>query len=306
MKHLALSIIFWGAALGCFVIFRYLGIDRVPEIEVSMSIKTLVLKNLLAMTIEGIVLGIVYSTIDYFFDKRLSQNTSLGGSLIAKIFLYFLSTVLLLRLAQYIAQANGMNLNFEKGWLWWLKDERFVSILLYIILCSFVFSLMKIAVERFGKGAFIKILMGKYRTPKEEERIFMFLDLKDSTTIAEKLGHFKYSQFIQDCFHDLNMVIFKYEAEIYQYVGDEAVLTWPYAKGVANNNCVRLFFEFQEQRLARKSHYMRKYGIYPEFKAGLHGGTLMVAEVGFVKKELAYHGDVIYTSARIQALCNKY
>ena len=32
----------------------------------------------------------------------------------------------------------------------------------------------------------------------------------------------------------------------------------------------------------------------------------MVAEVGVVKKELAFHGDVINTSARIQAECNKY
>lgn len=51
---------------------------------------------------------------------------------------------------------------------------------------------------------------------------------------------------------------------------------------------------------------MEKYGIFPKFKAGLHGGRLMAAEVGFVKKELAYHGDVINTSARIQAECNKH
>ncbi|MEL6919284.1 MAG: adenylate/guanylate cyclase domain-containing protein, partial [Bacteroidota bacterium] len=191
-------------------------------------------------------------------------------------------------------------------WLWWLKDERFASLLLYIIFCSFVFFLMKIATERFGKGVFLKMLIGTYRTPKEEERIFMFLDLKDSTTIAENLGHLAYSQFIQDCFHDLNMVVFKYEAEIYQYVGDEAVLTWPYAKGIANNNCIRLFFEFQQQRKSREAYYLGKYETFPEFKAGVHGGSIMVAEVGFIKKELAYHGDVINTSARIQAQCNIY
>ena len=32
----------------------------------------------------------------------------------------------------------------------------------------------------------------------------------------------------------------------------------------------------------------------------------MVAEVGVVKKELAFHGDVINTSARIQSECNNY
>ncbi|MEM6816434.1 MAG: adenylate/guanylate cyclase domain-containing protein [Bacteroidota bacterium] len=306
LQQVGLSIVFWGTCLGFFAVFRYLGIDRIPDIEVSGSVESLVIRNITAMVIIGIMLGIVYANIDFTVDRYLSKKLSLGGALISKTLIYLVITIGLLRLGQIIAEANGMELNFKKGWFWWVKDERFLSILLYIVFCSFVFLMMKMAVERFGKGVFINILMGKYRTPKEEKRIFMFLDLKNSTTIAEKLGHLKYSQFIQDCFYDLNMILFKHEAEIYQYVGDEAVLTWPYSKGLSHNNCVRLFFEFEEQRQSRRDHYLDKYGTFPVFKAGVHGGTLMVAEVGFVKKELAYHGDVINTSARIQAQCNTH
>ncbi|MEO0528051.1 MAG: adenylate/guanylate cyclase domain-containing protein, partial [Bacteroidota bacterium] len=197
-----------------------------------------------------------------------------------------------------------LNINLKYGW--WLWDKRFWALIFYIVLSSFVFSFLKIATERFGKGVFVKVLLGKYKNPREEERIFMFLDLKDSTSIAEKIGHLTYSQFLQDCFYDLNSVVPKYNAEIYQYVGDEAVLSWPYRRGLANNNCIALFYAFEEQKLSRREYYMEKYGIFPKFKAGLHGGRLMAAEVGFVKKELAYHGDVINTSARIQAECNKH
>jgi adenylate cyclase len=134
----------------------------------------------------------------------------------------------------------------------------------------------------------------------------MFLDLKSSTTIAETLGHYKYSKLIQDCFFDINDVVSQFDAEIYQYVGDEVVLSWPYAKGLANKNCVALFFEFQRVLHSKASYYQDKFGTIPEFKAGLHGGKLMVAEVGVIKKELAFHGDVINTSARIQAECNAH
>ena len=75
---------------------------------------------------------------------------------------------------------------------------------------------------------------------------------------------------------------------------------------MSNNNCVKLFFAFKQKLLTKKDYYTNKYGAFPEFKAGLHGGVLMVAEVGVVKKEVAYHGDVINTSARIQAQCNSY
>ena len=44
----------------------------------------------------------------------------------------------------------------------------------------------------------------------------------------------------------------------------------------------------------------------PVFKAGVHSGTVMVAEVGELKSEIAYHGDAINTASRIQGLCNSY
>ena len=188
LQQVAASVIFWGFCLGFFAVFRYLGIDRVPDITVSVSIKSLVQQNLLALTLVGVILGLVYATIDYFLDKYVSKNLSLGAGLLSRTSLYFIMTIVLLRTAQIIAQANGMKLNFEGGWLWWLRDERFISILLYIVFCSFIFSLLKIAVERFGQGVFIKILLGTYRRPKEEERIFMFLDLKNSQRLLKSWG----------------------------------------------------------------------------------------------------------------------
>jgi adenylate cyclase len=43
----------------------------------------------------------------------------------------------------------------------------------------------------------------------------MFLDLKGSTTHAERLGHVQFSELIQDCFIDLTVVI-DHQALVYQ------------------------------------------------------------------------------------------
>ena len=56
----------------------------------------------------------------------------------------------------------------------------------------------------------------------------------------------------------------------------------------------------------RSKYYEGKYGMIPAFKAGLSSGYATVAEVGELKKELAYHGDVLNTASRIQGICNKY
>ena len=248
---------------------------------------------------------ILYAILDFVVEKYISKRISLGVNLLLKTGLYFTVTVIMASVIIHLAyQILDFDLSLEPGW--WHRDKRFWVLVFYIVIASLVFSFLTIASERFGRGMFVKMLLGKYKKPREEERIFMFLDLKDSTAIAENLGHYNYSAFIQECFYDLNEQILVFEAEIYQYVGDEAVLSWPYKKGVLNNNCIRLFFAFKKQLESKKEKYFEKYGVFPEFKAGVHGGVLMVTEVGSVKKELAYHGDVINTSARIQSECNKH
>ena len=301
------SILFWTLAMLVFGIVRFYGIDQDEGIQIVEGYEHIINlpKILPYFALLGAVMGLLYGSLEYWFDSVVSKKLSIGLRTLIKMSIYFIVIVVLLTLLiELVTYVFNIHIDNERGW--WRKDKAFRAIVLYIFLSALVFSFIKISNDKFGKGVFLKMLLGKYKKPTEEYRIFMFLDLKSSTTIAERLGHFKYSQLIQDCFYDLNDLVPKYGAEIYQYVGDEVVLSWPYAKGLANNQCVQLFFGFQDLLVSKESYYQDKYGLVPNFKAGMHGGKLMVAEVGVVKKELAFHGDVINTSARIQSECNNY
>jgi adenylate cyclase len=187
----------------------------------------------------------------------------------------------------------------------YLNARVVLTIVYWGIACMLALFILQIN-EKFGQGVLTNFLLGKYHRPKEDKRIFMFMDLKSSTTIAEKLGHIKYSQLIQDCFFDLTDIVLSYEAKIYQYVGDEVVLSWDVEKGIHHENCLRTFFAYEKLLHSKSVYYKNKYGVVPEFKAGLNLGAVTVAEVGEIKKELAYHGDVLNTAARIQSTCNDY
>lgn len=160
--------------------------------------------------------------------------------------------------------------------------------------------------KKFGPGNLWNLFIGKYHQPVVEERIFMFLDLKDSTTHAEKLGHIKYSQLIQTCFLYLNDLITKCGGQIYQYVGDEAVLTWDMNDENAVKNSLELYYRFQDLLISKTDKFEKEYGFVPTFKAGLNEGSVTAAEVGNIKREIAYHGDVLNTCSRIQEQCNVY
>jgi adenylate cyclase len=84
------------------------------------------------------------------------------------------------------------------------------------------------------------------------------------------------------------------------------VLSWEAATGLEDLNCLRAFYRFRSQLRQRSRHYERLYGFVPEFKAGGNIGEVTGVEVGEIKREIAFHGDVLNTAARIQALCNQY
>lgn len=264
--------------------------------------------GILTNIISGIITGTVMGTIDIVLERSIKKNLSFFSWFSIKSFLYLLFFIIL-------ALSTGVGIRFINTHDLSESLERTTSNSgLYIIIGYLIFSsFFAILVSFFGqiknmtgKGLLLPIFLGRYFKPKEEERIFMFLDLKSSTTIAEKIGHLKYSQFIQDCFFDLDQTLNKHQAKIYQYVGDEAILTWNKNEGLKNSNCIHVYFHFMERLEKRNKHYQEKYGHVPFFKAGVHIGQSVVSEIGGQKKEIAYHGDVLNTTARIQGLCNDF
>ena len=134
----------------------------------------------------------------------------------------------------------------------------------------------------------------------------MFLDMKSSTTLAETLGGQMYFSLLNTFFRNISEPILVRDAEIYQYVGDEVILTWPVEIGFRDANCIRIFFDILAEIEHRREYYEAEFGHVPAFKAGLHFGDVITAEIGDLKKEIVYNGDVLNTTARIESMCNEY
>jgi adenylate cyclase len=134
----------------------------------------------------------------------------------------------------------------------------------------------------------------------------MFLDMKSSTTIAEQLGHVRFYALLNELFNEISQPVLQTKAEIYQYIGDEVVLTWTVEQGLENSNCLKTFFMFRESLTRNSGHYLKNFGVKPEFKAGLHFGKVISAQIGDLKREIVYNGDVLNTTSRIQSECNTY
>lgn len=160
--------------------------------------------------------------------------------------------------------------------------------------------------DKFGPHTLWNFIKGKYHTAREETRIFMFVDLLSSTTIAEALGHQKYHNLLHDFYADITNPIIYNKGEIYQYVGDEVIISWQLPDGRTNNHCLKCYFDMRNRIKDLKEKYTSKYGCIPDFKAGLHCGKVIAGEIGIIKREITFSGDVMNTTSRIQSKCNEY
>jgi adenylate cyclase len=141
---------------------------------------------------------------------------------------------------------------------------------------------------------------GVYRTPKAEERIFLFLDLEGSTQLAERLGSARYFEMLRRFVDDLTDPVLEAEGEIYQYAGDEVVIAWPIAAGVRAANCVACFFAIRAAVARQAARYEREFGVVPRFRGGLHGGTVTAGELGDLRRQIVFVGDILNTAARLE------
>jgi adenylate cyclase len=147
------------------------------------------------------------------------------------------------------------------------------------------------------------VIFGRFDMPREEQRIVTFIDLIDSTGIAERLGSVRFYALLSDVFTRLSEVVAAFGGEVHRTVGDALIATWPLGTCQENARSIRALFACREALEEAAPDFLRRHGHAPEFRASLHCGPLVAAAIGAFKDEIALVGDAMNTAARIEQVC---
>jgi adenylate cyclase len=189
----------------------------------------------------------------------------------------------------------------------WLMSGQFIVIgsvdflvsLVLVVAGNLLFSVN----DLLGPGALFAFAAGRYYHPRTEERALLFIDMRSSTAIAERLGELRFLDLLNRFIVDVSLAVAEAGGEIHKYVGDEVIATWRLAPGMNDAGCVRACFSALGRIRAEGKAYEREFGLVPDFRAGLHCGPVAVGELGYLKKEIALIGDAMNTVARIVEAC---
>lgn len=252
------------------------------------------------VALTGVLDGFIFALIDILIDKKF-KSLRFSSRVITKtiINMCFGLCITVLLSPVFIRLLYGQEVDMLARQVY---TAQFIVLTLYFLILTLLVQFFKLSMTWMKTQDIFEVIANPHGV--EENRIFIFLDMRASTSLAERLDPTVYSRLLQACFHDLSEAARESSAEIYQYVGDEAVLTW---KETPDNfiNAVHFYFKFQAKLKNRAFEYERRFEAVPEFKAGLHNGKVIKAQVGMMHKEIAFHGDPINTASRIQGKCNE-
>jgi len=178
-----------------------------------------------------------------------------------------------------------------------LPGGQLVAVSFLVVLA---FLLLHQLIQLVGNRTFRALAFGRYHRPRTEERFFLFVDIVGSTPLAEKLGPAAVHGFLNRVFQLASDPVDDHAGEVYQYVGDEMVITWTVPEGREAARPLACLFAIDGALGLAGAEFERQFGAVPRLRAALHAGQVITGEVGGSRRAIVFHGDVMNTASRIE------
>ncbi|MFP4363543.1 MAG: adenylate/guanylate cyclase domain-containing protein [Spirochaetia bacterium] len=155
-----------------------------------------------------------------------------------------------------------------------------------------------------GRNFLRHLVKGAYNKVRREERIVVFLDLRNSTAWGEQLATDEFFSLLNDFLRLVEQCCYYYDGEIYKYMGDGIIATWKSSEE-AYQQAWNMINEFCNELSRRQGYFRERYGDVIGFSVGVHCGVVVTGGIGNEKRELGYWGDVLNTTQRIESACKE-
>lgn len=256
--------------------------------------------NYLRSGLHGMGVTLAGWGVHLYFTSRRSEWVS-RWPLLTDLAVRSAAMAIVVAVAALGLQAALYSQRIEAHWL----TDAFPMIVAFGFFASLLVGVIFELTRLVGSRVLLNVALGRYRRPVREERVLMFLDLAGSTSLAEAMGELRVQNLLTRFFFDIDDAIVAHGGEVHAYVGDEVIVTWPLDARMSGGRCIDCFFAIADTIAGKADSYRREFGMVPNFRAGLHAGAVVVSECGSSRRQLAYFGDTVNVTARLQEYCKE-
>ncbi len=251
--------------------------------------------------VAGFHIGLLLSAFELFFVQSPMGARLRRLPLLVFVAFATIAWALLIYFGIYVSSPFLLGIDMT-GYVF---DARDVKGMIFALALAFLSTFFLRIQSLIGTKILFSFLIGRYHRPVREDRVFMFLDIADSTRLSEEFGDVKIQALIGRFFFDIARPIAEHGGETYRYIGDEIVVSWPMSKATQDSRCLRCVVDVQNLLEARSEEYRREFGVVPRFRIGMHGGPVVIGEVGDSRRAIVYFGETVSIAVALQAACKR-
>jgi adenylate cyclase len=178
--------------------------------------------------------------------------------------------------------------------------SRLPFVLPIILAFSVIGIVVMRAVHFIGIDTLFHLMIGTYHRPVVEQKVLVFIDINNSTALAERLGALKIKSLVGKFLFDISKPITDHGGEIYLYKGDGLIAIWDWHEAVRHDKILRAIDAVFAAVRRERSAYMAQFGVVPSFRIGIHGGDVVVSEQGDTKRSIGIYGSTINIASRME------
>jgi len=156
------------------------------------------------------------------------------------------------------------------------------------------------AVHFIGIDTLFHLMIGTYHRPVVEQKVLVFIDINNSTALAERLGALKIKSLVGKFLFDISKPITDQGGEIYLYKGDGLIAIWDWQEAVRHDKILRAIDAVFAAVRRERGAYLAQFGVVPNFRVGIHGGDVVVSEQGDTKRSIGIYGSTINIASRME------
>ncbi|HTV46644.1 MAG TPA: adenylate/guanylate cyclase domain-containing protein [Stellaceae bacterium] len=177
---------------------------------------------------------------------------------------------------------------------------RLPFVLPNVILYSVIGIVVMRAVHFIGIDTLFHLMIGTYHRPVVEQKVLVFIDINNSTGLAERLGALKIKSLVGKFLFDISKPITDFGGEIYLYKGDGLIAIWDWQEAARDNRVLAAIDAVFAAVAREHGRYLAQFGVVPSFRIGVHGGDVVVSEQGDTKRSIGIYGSTINIASHLE------
>ena len=258
----------------------------------------------------GVLMGVLVGTFEiYLFHPRLQQYP-FALMLSFRVVMYTLSIIAIILIVVTMNRAFRHDQGFFEAFRseesrTYIFRGNFKTAIIFTFMAALIANFARLISLKIGRGILTDFILGAYHKPKQMERVFVLLQITNADYVLKHNEIETYHNFLNGIYRTMSIVAMNHRGYVYEYVDDHMLIYW---KGSQKDWAVSLInFHNEAQAVMNRDeeYFKNSYGLIPTLVFSAHGGTVIQAEIGELKTEIVFHGDVLNTASRIGSVAKE-